>query len=94
MVFNTTVTKMSPLLKKKIILSINENIINKKTIIGKKNILKNIINKKCNIFTNTVYMIITCNNIPTYLKIQLRLYSKILGIKLIEFDGGLIIIAL
>merc|ERR1712054_154538 len=72
--------KMSSILKKKLIISINENIQKKKTIIGKKNILKNIYNNKMD-------MIITCNNIPTYLIIQLRIYSRIYGIKLIEFDG-------
>mmetsp|Transcript_34357 Transcript_34357/g.66931 ORF Transcript_34357/g.66931 Transcript_34357/m.66931 type:complete len:83 (-) Transcript_34357:347-595(-) len=81
MVSKSASLKMSSALKKKIIMSINENIHKKKTIIGKKNVLKKLCDKK-------IDTIIACNNIPVYLKIQLRLYSKLYGVKLIEFDGG------
>lgn len=52
MVFNSTIKKTSAALKKKIILFINQNIQKKKTIIGKKNTLKNLTNKKSNIILN------------------------------------------
>mmetsp|Transcript_2844 Transcript_2844/g.5418 ORF Transcript_2844/g.5418 Transcript_2844/m.5418 type:complete len:87 (-) Transcript_2844:599-859(-) len=81
MVTKSILQNTSSIFKKKLIKSINDNINKKKTIIGKKNTLKNLSDKK-------VDTIVICNNIPVYLKIQLRLYSKLYGTKLIEFNGG------